>query len=82
MISIFFLYEAHFYLNGSVSNKQNYRHWSKTQPQLIKQKPLHPQRVTVWCGLSAERVIGPYFFEDSAGGPITIDQHVYHKMLT
>ena len=50
---IIFSDEAHFYSNGSVSNKQNYRHWSKTQPQLIKQKPLHPQRVTVWCGLSS-----------------------------
>ena len=59
---IIFSDEVHLYLNGSVSIQQNYRHWSKTQPQLINQKPLHPQRVTVWRGLSAERVLSAHIF--------------------
>jgi hypothetical protein len=28
-------------------------------------KPLHTEEVTVWCGVSAFGIIGPYFFEEN-----------------
>ena len=41
---------AHFHLSGFV-NKQNCRIWANDNPRVIVEKPMHPQRVTVWCGL-------------------------------
>lgn len=58
--------EAHFYLDGSI-NKQNYRFWSAENPGNIHQNSLHPLYLTVWCGISANGIIGPYFFEGDNG---------------
>ena len=57
---IVFSDEAHFWLNGFV-NKQNMRYWSAINPNMLLETPLHPQKVTVWCGLHTGGVIGPYF---------------------
>ena len=43
--------EAHFNLGGYV-NKLNCRIWSTENPHAYIEKPTHPKRVTVWCGLS------------------------------
>lgn len=59
---IIFSDEAHFWLNGFV-NKQNCRFWCENNPQEIHEKPLHPEKVTVWCGLWSGGIIGPYFFK-------------------
>ncbi|XP_075156366.1 uncharacterized protein LOC142229669 [Haematobia irritans] len=56
---IIFSDEAHFHLSGFV-NKQNCRIWANENPRVIVEKPIHPQRVTVWCGLWAGGIIGPY----------------------
>ena len=42
--------EAHFWLNGYV-NKLNCRFWSEDQPEALQELPMHPEKVTVWCGL-------------------------------
>lgn len=55
--------EAHFYLSGHV-NTQNARYWSNQNPREIHEKPLHSAKLTVWCGVSAVGIIGPYFFEE------------------
>ncbi|GFW94393.1 uncharacterized protein TNCV_1433281 [Trichonephila clavipes] len=47
---ILFSDEAHFWLNGYV-NKQNCRIWSEANPQVYVETPLHPEKLTVWCGL-------------------------------
>lgn len=39
--NIIFSDEAHFHLDGVV-NKQNYRFWSKNNPQLLLETSLHP----------------------------------------
>ena len=54
---IFLSDEAYFVLGGYVY-KQNCRIWGFENPQVIKEMPLHPEKVTVWC------VLGPYFFEN------------------
>uniref|UniRef100_A0A1Y1JZD5 DUF4817 domain-containing protein n=1 Tax=Photinus pyralis TaxID=7054 RepID=A0A1Y1JZD5_PHOPY len=61
---VFFSDEAHFHLSGCV-NKQNMRYWSETNPRELHQRPLHSDRVTVWCALSKNGIIGPYFFEEN-----------------
>ena len=40
--------EAQFHLGGYV-NKQNCRIWGSESPKMVIEKPLYPQRVTVWC---------------------------------
>lgn len=63
--------EAHFYLNGDV-NTHNCRIWAKEIPHVIHEIPLHSPKVTVWCGMTANFIMGPFFFEEpSAAGPVT-----------
>ena len=42
----------------TIVNKQNMRHWSATNPNVLLETPLHPQKVTVWCSFHAGGVIG------------------------
>ena len=49
---------------------------------MIREKPMHPQRVTVWCGFGAGGVIGPYFFENEAGNAVTVNGIRYRNMIT
>ena len=72
--------EAHFYLTGHV-NKQNCRYWSKDNPSEIHERPLHSARVTVWCAVSSQGIIGPYFFENQQGTATTVTADAYVQML-
>ena len=38
---------AHFSL-GAYANKQNCRIWGSENPKVIAERPLHPEKVTVW----------------------------------
>jgi len=71
---IIFTDEAHFWLDGYV-NRQNFRIWGSQKPELLRTTPLHPQKLTVWCGISASGIIGPYFLNDS------VTSEVYHKLI-
>jgi hypothetical protein len=66
--------EAYFYLVESI-NKQNNRMWLKERPLDWTERPLHDEKVLVWCGISANKIYGPYFFET------TVNQHTYLEML-
>lgn len=72
--------EAHFDLSGFV-NSQNCRFWGTENPRILHERPLHPLRVTVWCGICAEKVIGPYFFEDTTGNAVTVTGERYRSMI-
>ena len=69
---IIFSDEAHFWLNGFV-NKQNCRIWGENNPQQIQQLPMHPEKLTVWCGLWSAGIIGPFFFKNDAGATVTVN---------
>ena len=47
---IFFSAEANFTLSGYV-NKQNCRIWGPENPQVIEERLLYPEKVSVWCAL-------------------------------
>ena len=49
---------------------------------MVCEKCLYPERVMVWCGLWAGRLIGPYFFEDETGKAVTVNGDRYHRMIT
>lgn len=72
--------EAHFHLNGDV-NRQNLRYWSSENPHIIDEKPLHSERVTVWCATTPFGIIGPYFFEDENGATVTVTAARYCQLL-
>lgn len=72
--------EAHFLLSGHV-NKQNSRFWGTQNPQLIHETSLHPLKTTVWCGIHAGNIIGPYFFENDQGVGVTVTAERYQDMI-
>ena len=57
------------------------RYWSATNPNLLLETPLHPQKVTVWCGFHAAGVIGPYFFVYENDRHVTVNGERYRAML-
>lgn len=76
---VFFSDEAHFHISGCV-NKQNMRYWAATNPRELHERPLHSDRVTVWCAISRVGIIGPYFFQDN-GRAVTVNSDRYLTML-
>lgn len=72
--------EAHFDLNGNV-NKQTCRFWAAENPEIYREKPLHDKRVTVWAGICADCIIGPFFFEDDDGEAISVNGNRYRAMV-
>ena len=77
---ILFSDEAHFWLNGYV-NKQNCRIWNEDQPEALQVLPMHPEKVTVWCGLWAGGIIRPYFFKGDDGRNVTVNGERYRMMI-
>ena len=43
---------------------------------------MHPEKVTVWCGLWAGGIIGPYFFKDDAIRNVTVNGERYREMIS
>jgi len=77
---IIFSDEAHFDIKGYV-NRQNCRIWGSENPREFQVKPMHLQRVTVWCALWVGDVIGPYFFENEDVKAITVTGKRYRTMI-
>jgi len=73
---IIFSDEAHFHLGGYV-NKQNCRIWRSENPHVIMEKPMYPQRVTVWCGFWSGGIIEPFFFENEQGAAVIVNGERY-----
>ncbi|PNF28631.1 hypothetical protein B7P43_G08708, partial [Cryptotermes secundus] len=71
--------EAHFHVSR-YGNKQNMRYWSGNNPRELHERPLHSDKVTVWCALSRVVVIGPYFFEED-NHAVTVDPQRYVDMI-
>ena len=72
--------EAHFCLQGE-PNLQNNRVWSQSQPRAVHQRVSHPEKCTAWCAISSEGIIGPFWFEDSAGRALTVNADRYSSVL-
>ncbi|GFU58263.1 DUF4817 domain-containing protein [Trichonephila clavipes] len=68
------------WLTGYV-NKQNCRIWSEANPQEYVEKPLHPEKLTVWCALWTGGITGPYFFKSDEGHNVTVNGDRYRAMI-
>ncbi|CAK9801727.1 Transposable element Tc3 transposase [Anthophora quadrimaculata] len=78
---VIFSDEAHFWLNGFV-NKQNCRISGESNPQQYQESPLHPEKITVWCGFWSGGVIEPYIFRNENGQVVTVNGERYRAMIT
>ena len=78
--NIWFSDEAHFHLDGRV-NSQNHRFWSTEPPEEVAERPLHSQKCTAWCAISAQGISGPIWVEDGAGNTATVTAIRYRKIL-
>jgi hypothetical protein len=72
--------EVYFHLNGNV-NKQNFRYWVAENPHMLHQKPLHSEKMTAWCGVSAFGVLWPHFFENATGQSVTVTSDRYVELM-
>lgn len=77
---IFFSDEANFYLDGFV-NKQNCRIWGSEKPRPNEEQPPSTAKVTVWCAIWANGIIGPYFYESEQGNSVAVNSLRYQQML-
>ena len=66
--------DAYFYLTLPV-NKQNNLIWYQSTPLNGVEKPLHDMNILAWCGISENRVFGPFYFSE------TVNQANYQDML-
>uniref|UniRef100_A0A0N5C0I2 DDE_3 domain-containing protein n=1 Tax=Strongyloides papillosus TaxID=174720 RepID=A0A0N5C0I2_STREA len=72
--------EADFYLNGLIY-KHNCRIWGMGNPRAVDRSEREGKKVTVWCGITSSRVIGPYFFENESGSQETVSAQNYRDMI-
>lgn len=64
--TIIFSDEASFNLNGDV-NRHNMRYYDDSNPHWFDQcHTQHNAKITVWCGIWGDRLIGPFFFEEDS----------------
>ena len=70
-----------FILIKGTPNRQNFRDWSPTKPVEFTEKPLHSPKVTVWCGLSGNRIYGQYHENPNTMKSQTINRVTYLNML-
>jgi hypothetical protein len=73
--NIFFSDEATFHINGLV-NKHNVRYWSVDNPNVTIETAMKSPKINVWCAMSENCLIGPYFFDGD-----TINGQKYLSML-
>ena len=70
----FFSDEATFHTSGYVYT-QNSRIWSTEKPTEVYEYQDNTPKVNVWCAMSSNCIIGPYFFDDN------VNDANYTKML-
>lgn len=64
--NLLFTDEAHFHLDGGV-NRHDWIMWADSNPHWFDTCRFPSPKVTVWMGVGIEGVIGPIFWEPSAG---------------
>jgi len=71
---IFFSDEATFHVSGYV-HTQNCRIWSSEKPTIVNEYEDNTEKVNVWCAMSSDCIIGPYFFDQN------VNSNNYMEML-
>ena len=71
---VWFSGKSHFLISGDVC-KRNMQFWAHEQPHCFTERPLHNEKLTVWCAMSSYGVIVPYVFKD------TLNSQLYPSLL-
>ena len=77
--NVWFKDEAYFYLDNRI-NSQNSRTWVRRKPDAMNERPLHSQKCTAWCAMSAPGIIGPLSIEKS-GHAVPVNQERYRETI-
>ena len=56
--------EAIFHLGGFV-NRHNCHYWAEENPNIIAEKVHSRPKLTVWCGMSSTKIVGPFIIRDT-----------------
>ena len=80
LLNMWFSDESHIHLDGFI-NRQTMHFLCFWRPDVIVQKPLHSEHVMIWCAVSGNGVLGPYFIEDDDCIPLTVTQEHYRNMV-
>ena len=64
---IIFSDEATFHISGKV-NRHSCVFWGLENPRVVREYTRNTQKVNVWCGVTASKVIGPFFFPSNING--------------
>ena len=56
--------EAGFH-TGDFVNRHNCHYWAAHNPEVTVEKMQNRPKVTVWCGMTAARIIGAYLLRDN-----------------
>ncbi|KAJ4447807.1 hypothetical protein ANN_09815 [Periplaneta americana] len=66
--------ESTFHVCGIV-NRHNCRIWGSENPHVVRELERDSPKINVWCGLTHETVIGPFFFcvENTINGNVYLD---------
>lgn len=73
--SFLILDEIHFHLSSFV-NKQNCCYWAENTPMSYTRSHFMSQtKVTVWCTVTSNRIIGPFFFQNENGMTMTVNSN-------
>jgi hypothetical protein len=72
---VMFSDEAILHVSGHV-HQHNVRIWANERPHDFVEHERDSSKVNVWCALTGDRMIGPYFFEER-----TVTSHNYLDML-
>ena len=57
------------------------RVWSDRPPAEAIETPLQSPKVTVWCAMGAQGIIGPIFVQNETGATVTVTQGIYQQVL-
>ena len=78
---VWFTDEAHFHWNGA-ENHHNKVYWEDKRSEEIDERCLKGSKVTALCALNAKKeMLGPYWFEDSGGRTVTVNEERYREVL-
>ena len=75
LTNIIFSDEATFHISGRV-NRHNCRIWGDENPCELYEHERDSPKVSVWCGLAANQIYGPFFFDER-----TVNGASYLNML-
>ena len=68
--------EAVFHIGGFVS-RHNCDYWAAHDPEVTVEKTQNRPKVTVWCRITASRVIGPYLLRDTMNAERYLEDFVW-----